>query len=151
MLDGVAIRDTASIVEGRWTRERTRMRDGRPEMYFLVTDADRVLPVYLGGRSHVLRWSSRRGQSGKLPTAAWAEVETLALGQWHDLEPVDAVIPASRALDNDVWYDVREGTRAIVVCDGDSRIVYPLVEPASHYYRAMTESEWMPCLVRQRI
>jgi hypothetical protein len=120
-------------------------------MYFLLTDVDRVLPVYLGGGVHVLQWSARRGQSGRLPTAAWAELETLDRGQWHDLEPLDAVIPASRALDNEVWYDVREGIRAIVVCDGDCRVVYPLVEPASHYYRAMTKSEWMPCLVRQRI
>jgi hypothetical protein len=60
--------------------------------------------------------------------------------------------PATRALDNAVWYDVRDGIRAVLIRDAqDSLSVYPLVEPASHYYQAMTGSEWAPCLVRQRI
>jgi hypothetical protein len=42
--------------------------------------------------------------------------------------------------------------RAVLSRDAQgSPVVFPLIEPASHYYKSMTGSEWMPCLVRQRI
>jgi hypothetical protein len=68
------------------------------------------------------------------------------------LSPQEVVIGGNRAVDNGIWYDIREGVRAIRVQDEQGeQVVYPLVEPASTYYRGMTGSEWMPCLVRQRI
>jgi hypothetical protein len=30
-------------------------------------------------------------------------------------------------------------------------VVYPIVEPATHYYEVMTRSEWMPVLVGELI
>jgi len=42
---------------------------------------------------------------------------------------------------------VRQGIRAAVVHEA----VYPLAEPASHYYQVMTRSAWMPALVDERI
>jgi hypothetical protein len=152
MLGGVSVRDFAAILEGRTIRERQRTREGRPEMHFLLTDCDRVLPVYLGGQTHILQWGTRRGQSPRLPCTAWAQLESLQTGKWTELEPADAVISASRALNNGIWFDVREGIRALVVRDEQgAQVAYPLVEPSSHYYQVMTGSEWMPCLVRQRI
>jgi hypothetical protein len=44
------------------------------------------------------------------------------------------------------------GLRAVVVRDErGAPAVYPLVEPASHYYRVMTRSAWMPALVGERL
>jgi hypothetical protein len=34
---------------------------------------------------------------------------------------------------------------------GSEAVAYPLVEPASHYYRVMTRGAWMPVLVGERI
>jgi hypothetical protein len=152
MLGGIVVREFQDIARGRGLRERIRVRDGVPEMYFLIRDSERVLPVYHGGVLHVLRWGNQRNQSKILPCTAWAMQDGLETGRWASLKPEDAVIPASRALDNEVWYDVREGVRAIVVRDeAGALVVYPLVERSSHYYRIMTGSDWMPCLVRQRI
>jgi hypothetical protein len=152
MLGGVAVRDFQEIARGRDLRARIRTREGAPEMYFLIRDSDRVLPVYHAGALHVLRWGNQRSQSKILPNTAWAMQDGLETGRWASLKPEDAVVPASRALDNDVWYDVREGIRAIVVRDEQAAlVVYPLVERSSHYYRIMTGSDWMPCLLRQRI
>jgi hypothetical protein len=53
---------------------------------------------------------------------------------------------------SDAWFDGCLGVLAIRVWDEiGTPVVYPLMEPASRYDRGMTESEWMPCLVRQRI
>ena len=51
-----------------------------------------------------------------------------------------------------MWYRIREGIRCLVVRD-EERLprVYVLCEPASHYYQVMTRSEWMPCLIGERI
>jgi hypothetical protein len=51
-----------------------------------------------------------------------------------------------------VWFLVERGLEAVVVPDRDARLVaYLLVQPSSHYYRVMTRSQWMPCLVGQTI
>jgi hypothetical protein len=60
-------------------------------------------------------------------------------GRLSALDPEEVVVRASRAVDNGIWFDVREGVRAIVVRDVHGKqVVYPLVEPASHYYQVMT-------------
>jgi hypothetical protein len=47
---------------------------------------------------------------------------------------------------------IRQGVRAVAVWDERGLLrAYPLVEPATHYYRIMTRSDWMPCLVGERI
>jgi hypothetical protein len=152
MFGGVAVLDCLDITEGRWINERIRTWDSHPEMYFLLTDRERVLPVYQGGKTRVLPWGARRDQWQSLPPSPWVRAEDLDAGRLAALEPVDAVIRASRAVDGDVWFDVRVGVRAVLVRDGlGAPVVYPLVEKASCYYRGMTGSDWMPCLLRQRI
>jgi hypothetical protein len=151
MIGGIAVREFAvDAVDEARLRQRTRTREGQPEIYFLLSDAERLLPVCLAARNHIVLWGARRGQG--LPQTSWVQIDSLEAGRWDALEPAEAVIPASRALDNGIWYDVREGVRAIVLRDPRGVLVaYPLVEQASHYYQGMTGSDWMPCLIRQRI
>jgi hypothetical protein len=144
MLGGVSVRDCYDIVEGRYLKERTRTRDGRPEMHFLLTDSDRVLPVHIGGATRVIQWGARRSQGKGLPVSPCVQFADLQAGRLVALEPEQVVVRATRALDNDVWFDVRDGIHAVMIRDGQGiLVVYPLVEPSSHYYQVMTGSEWM--------
>ena len=44
------------------------------------------------------------------------------------------------------------GVRGVLVRDEGARErVYLVCEPASHYYRVMTRSDWMPVLIGERI
>jgi hypothetical protein len=62
------------------------------------------------------------------------------------------MVPASLCLDNGVWFKVRQGFRAVLVQDERGMMrVYPICEPASHYYQMMTCSAWMPALIGERI
>jgi hypothetical protein len=73
-------------------------------------------------------------------------------GGWLPYAPEPVDVPATLALDNGVWFKVRQGIRALLVRDERGEpVVYPLVEPASRYYLVMTRSEWMPVLVGERI
>jgi hypothetical protein len=61
---------------------------------------------------------------------------------------VEVVIAATLGLDGGIWFAIKTGVRGLIVPDekGERR-VYVIVEPAIHYYCAMTKSEWMPVLV----
>ena len=83
---------------------------------------------------------------------AWARLETVEAGGWlpYAAEPVE--VPATLCADNGVWYKVRQGVRALLARDERGEpVVYPLVEPASHYYQVMTRGPWMPVLIGERI
>jgi hypothetical protein len=149
----VALADLpADFVEREGLRRRVHHRGGEPEVQFLLADADRALPVWLDGQLHVFRWGTRRGEGRLLPCTAWTRLATLEEGGWGDREPQPAVIPASLARDGGVWYRVRQGVRAVVVRDERGRpVVYPLLQPSSHYYQVMTRSAWMPVLVCELI
>ncbi len=133
-------------------RRRYRRGGARPECRFLFRDAERLLPVLLHGELRLLRWGARRGERCGLPCTGWTWRESVARGRWSGHAPELAVVPASFALDGGVWFHVEQGVEAIVV-DGPNGepVAYLLVQPASHYYRVMTRSRWMPCLVRQTI
>jgi hypothetical protein len=140
------------LIERHGLGRRTHERGGEPEARFLFHDRERVLPVWLDGRLAVVRWGNRRGQSERLPCTAWTWLSTVEAGRWAEWGAEPVVIPAAMGLDRGVWYQVREGVRGVVVRDEQGRpVVYVLVETASHYYRVMTRSEWMPVLVGERI
>ena len=121
-------------------------------MQFLFRDAERVLPVWHEGRLQLARWGNRRGESRALPLTGWARLETCEGGGWGKWRPVEVFIPATLGLDGRVWHYIRQGVRGLLVRDEAGLLrVYPLVEPASHYFRVMTRSGWMPCLVQERI
>jgi hypothetical protein len=121
-------------------------RGGELEVQFHFADAERLIPVRRSGRSEILRWGNRRGESPRLPCTAWTQLETVEGG-----EPV--VIPATMGLEKGVWYWVRPGIRGLLIHDEErlSR-VYVVCEPASHYYQKKTHgSRWMPVLIGERI
>ncbi len=133
-------------------RRRYRRENGGPEARFLAWEPDRFLPVLWQGRLGLLPWGARRGDRSGLPCTTLAMRDSLERGLWAPFAPEEAVVPAPFALDNGVWFHVERGMRAVVACGRDGRpAAFVLVEPASHYYRVMTRSRWMPCLVGQVI
>ena len=128
-------------------------RGGEREVQFLFADADRLLPVWRGGRLEILRWGNRRGESARLPCTAWTQLDTVQTGGWGEHEVESVVVPATMGLDKGVWYRIRQGMRGLVVPDerGCPR-VYVICEPSSHYYQVMTRGScWMPALIDERI
>ena len=155
MLSGIALAFVdvpLAMIEQHRRQPRRVERGGEAELQFLSRDAERLLPVWHEGRLQLVRWGNRRGESQALLLTGWARLETFEGGGWGRWRPVEVFIPATLGLDGRVWYYIRQGVRGLLVRDeaGLPR-VYPLVEPASHYYRFMTRSDWMPCLVQERI
>ena len=133
-------------------RRRYRRGSARPEARFLSWEPDRVLPVLWQGQLRLLPWGARRGDKSGLPCTTLALRESVERGRWSAFVPELAMVPASFAFDAGVWFHVEHGVQALVACGQDERLAaYILVEPSSHYYRVMTRSRWMPCLVGQII
>jgi hypothetical protein len=155
MFSGIALAVSdlpEELVERHGLRRRVHVRGGEAEVRFLLGDRERALPAWLDGRLRVVRWGNRRGQSRALPCTAWTWLKTVEAGAWSEWGAAPVVIPAALGLDGGVWFDVREGVRGVAVRDERGEpVVYPLVEPASHYYGVMTRSDWMPVLVNERI
>jgi hypothetical protein len=140
------------LVEQHRLWGRIHHRGGEPEVRFLARERERLLPVWLDGQLQVVRWGNRRGQSRRLPCTAWTWRATVAAGGWESLEPAEVEVPAVMGLDRGVWFQIREGVKGVAVRDERGEpVVYVLVEPASHYYRVMTRSAWMPVLVGEVI
>jgi len=126
-------------------------RGGEFEVQFLLSEPNRVLPVWLNGRLQILRWGNRRDQSRVLPCTAWSRLSTLEEGGWGERAET-VIIPASLVLDGKVWFWIREGIRGVIAEDERRQtVVYPLLEPATHYYQIMTRSDWAPSLINEVI
>ena len=155
MFAGVAValsQVPVELMERHGLGRRVYERGGEREVQFLLSDRERVLPVWLDGELRIVRWGNRRGQSRELPYSAWTWRATLETGGWNDREPARVVIPAAMGLDRGVWLRVREGVRGVAVRDERGQaVVYVLVEPSTHYYQVMTRSAWMPSLVDELI
>ena len=155
MLTGVALplsEVPLDLIERHHLEPRLRDRGGERELWFLWAAAERLLPVWHEGKLQLLRWGNRRGESRSLPTTAWARLESFAAGTWAPWRPVEAIVPATLGLDGRVWYRIRQGVRALVAADEHGLWrVFPLVEPATHYYKIMTRADWAPCLLSETI
>ena len=69
-------------------------------------------------------------------------------GGERDGDAAEVVVPARHGLDKGIWYPIDRGVHGLLVSDEAGLLrVYPVVEPASHWYAFMTRSDWMPCLV----
>lgn len=141
-----------ALVEGHGLTDRVHERGGEAEVRFYARAVPAVLPVWWGGRLHVVRWGNRDRAERALPPTAWTWKETVAAGTWAALEPEEVLVPASYGYMNGVWYKVKEGVRGLLVRDrGGAPVVYLICEPATRYYEVMCRSGWMPCLVREVI
>jgi hypothetical protein len=131
---------------------RVHDRGGEREIQFHWQDREPVLPAWHEGQLIIARWGCRRAESRVLPCSAWTRLTTVEAGQWAQWRAEEVVVPASLCFDSGVWFKVRQGFRAVWVRDerGVAR-VYPICETASHYYRVMTRSVWMPALIGERI
>jgi hypothetical protein len=155
MFSGVALPYSALpvvLIEKHDLHGRLHDRGGEREVQFLLWERERVLPVWLNGRLQIVRWGNRRGQSKALPCTAWTWRATVEAGRWAAFGAEPVVIPAAMGLDLGVWYSVREGLLGVAARDEKGRpVVFPVCEPASHYYEATTRFEWTPVLVGERI
>jgi hypothetical protein len=140
------------LIERHGLGRRLHDRGGERELRFLFADAERLLPVWHEGRLLLARWGNHRGESRFLPCTGRTWHTTVASGAWADRAPAEVIIPATLGLDRGVWFGIRQGVRGLLVADEKGLLrVYPLVEPASHYYAVMTRSDWMPVLIDERI
>src|SRR6516165_3918006 len=120
------------LVEQHGLEDRVHDRGGEKEVRFLYRHPRPCLPVWCQGQLEIVRWGARRGESKELPCTGWTWQATVEAGDWGkwEAEPVD--VPATLALENGIWYRVRQGLRALRVADeaGEDR-VYLICEPAS--------------------
>jgi hypothetical protein len=127
-------------------------RGGERALQFHFAAAVPLLPFWHEGQLRVVRWGCRRGESRSLPVGGWTRLARVESGYWSECGAEAVDVPAALAFDGGVWYAVRQGLRGVLVQDeGGAVRVYVVCEPASHYYRVMTRSAWMPVLIGERI
>ena len=128
----------------------TRGQGGRSSS-FLWLQTPTVLPVRWDGRLEILPWGSKL-RRGPLPYGGWVSANrTVADGQLAGV-PDEAVIPANFGHQKGTWFLITEGIKGVVIQTRGGPVVYMLTEPASNYYRNMTEqSPTMPLFVNQVI
>jgi hypothetical protein len=127
-------------------------RAGEREVQFHFGRADACLPVWHEGQLRVVRWGCKRGESRALPVGGWTRLATVESDYRLECRAEMVEIPAALGLDGGVWYSIRQGLRGVLVRDEHAVArVYVVCEPASHYYRVMTRSDWMPVLLGERI
>lgn len=129
---------------------RTYMREGRPEVQFHWWQRPALLPVRWDGSLRLCRWGSNERRS-RLPYGGWLSRDHVAAGILD--RPETGVIPANLGFDKGTWFLITEGIQAVVLPGvPGGPVVYMLAEPASNYYRNMTEqSPMMPVFVNQVI
>lgn len=131
--------------------ERVHQREGREEFQFHWWQVPTLLPVRWDGRLEILPWGSK-SRRGPLPYGGWLPVEHLAEGVLASARPEEVVIPANLGQQKGTWFLIHEGIRGVVIETRGGPVVYMLTEPASNYYRNMTEqSPVMPLFVNQVI
>src|SRR5690349_17337183 len=131
--------------------ERIHSREGHEEFQFHWYATPTVLPVWFDGTLEVLPWGSKL-RRGPLPYGGCLSVEEIKAGAIAGSRPEQVVIPANLAFQNGVWFVVNEGIQGVTIETRGGRVVYMLTEPASNYYRNMTEqSPMMPVFVNQVI
>lgn len=155
MCTGIALKYSdlpLELVERHGLRARVHERGGEPEVRFLYRDATRCLPAWHEGQLVIARWGCRRGDSRALPCTGWTWRASVEAGQWACWVAAPVDIPAALALENGVWFQVRQGLRGLLVRDERDRpAVYVICEPATHYYHTMTRSRRMPVLIGEHI
>lgn len=131
--------------------ERVYEREGREEFQFHWWQTPTVLPVRHEGKLEILPWGSK-SRRGPLPYGGWISLEDIDQGILANARPEEVVIPANLGLQKGTWFVINEGIRGIVVASRNGPVLYMLMEPASNYFRNMTEqTSMMPVFLDQVI
>jgi hypothetical protein len=132
-------------------KERVHAREGHQEFQFHWWQTPTFLPVRWDGRLEMLPWGSKM-RRGPLPYGGWVSEENIKEGVFAGSNPEEVVIPANLGFQKGTWYLIVEGIRGLVIQTRGGPMVYMLTEPASNYYRNMTEqSPTMPIFINQVI
>lgn len=143
-----------SLIAREQLNDRVVTRNGSDtkEVRFLYRDPRPQLPALVDNELLLVEWGNRDNKQSRLPRTGWCRTESLEAGTWRHLRPREVVIPACLGLEKGVWFQIREGIRAILVLDeAGGQHAYMLTEQASHYYQVMTRHNRMPCFVDQQI
>jgi hypothetical protein len=131
---------------------RAYERQGHREIQFHWWQSPTLLPVLWEGGFHLLPWGSKT-RRGPLPTGGWIPRDRIEAGDLGHAGPEEVVIPANLGHHKGTWFLISEGIQGVLLRDrADKPLVYMVTEPASNYYRNMTEQEaMMPIFVGQVI
>jgi hypothetical protein len=133
-------------------RRRLYGRGGEQEIRFQYRDPSPCLPVWHQQQFILARWGNTLARRASPPAGGWVWKEELVDKLWSNLETHEVRIFANAGCENQVWYRIRHGIEGLLIENDDGPpIVYMLMEPASHYFRAMTRSARMPVLVGEVI
>src|SRR5262249_47371171 len=125
--------------------ERLHDRGGEKEVRFYWRAVPALLPVWWGGKLHLVRWGNKDRVERKLPPTGWTWQATVESGRWSELAPEPVLIPATYGLMNGVWFRVKQGMQGLLVQDQKgSPVVFMVCEQSTRYYRVMVRAEWMP-------
>lgn len=131
--------------------ERIHVREGREEYQFHWWQVPTILPVRRDGRLEILPWGSKL-RRGPLPYGGWISLNHIAAGVISGAAPEEVVIPANLGHEKGTWFVINEGIRGVAIETRGGPVIYMLTEPASNYYRNMTEqTPMMPLFVAQVI
>ncbi len=155
MCDGIALARSelpTELIGRHGLDHRAYSRGGEPEIRFFYRDRRPQLPIRRDGQLQIVRWGNGRGQSRFLPRLGWTWESSIDDGEWRHLDPVYVDIPTTLAVDQGVWYRVRQGIRGLLVPDERGfAVAYMICEPSTHYYQIMTRNPRMPVLIQERI
>ena len=131
--------------------ERVYEREGRQEYQFHWWQTPAILPVRREGKLEIVIWGSKSRRS-PLPYGGWLSLADIGAGVLANSSAEEVVIPANLGLQKGTWFVINEGIRGLIIMVRGTPIVYMLMEPATNYYRNMTEqSPTMPVFVDQVI
>jgi hypothetical protein len=140
-----------ALIQRHRLTERIHVRERREEIQFHWWQTPTILPVRRDGRLEILPWGSKSRRS-RLPYGGWISLEHITAGVLAGAGPEEVVIPANLGQQKGTWFVIHEGIKGVLVESGSGPVVYMLIEPASNYYRNMTEqSPMMPLFVGQVI
>lgn len=133
------------LIEQHRLQDRITRRSvhGEEEVHFYEQQRAPLLPVWLDGQLRVLHWGNMNPRL-KHPCTRWCDLSELQAGDWTWLRPTLVCIPAALGFDSGIWYVIPEGLQGVVVTIAGQSVVYPLHQPATHYYQVMTRNSRMP-------
>jgi hypothetical protein len=114
---------------------------GRVESFFWQKNA--TLPVKNKVGVQLVLWGNK-DESVKLTKTGWAKEESLKIGKWNYLHPEVVDIPADSGYEKKTWFDFRNGTKGIVVKNGNDERVYMITREAGKEYKKETGHDREP-------